>query len=316
MKEETNSAAAKTISVLAFGSVNLDKIFVLKSLPALGAHENILTAFSSLGGRATNIAWCMMNLGFEVSLAGAIGDDLLGRHEFLQFCKSGIDTSLLYVDQYHLTSVFYRFQDENDIHFSLYEAGASTKLKDAVIKMSILGGVDYFILSSAFADFDASFLIEKLPEKTKMVLALGPDLYRFRKNDLKRLMERSIILFMNEHEKSYMETHFGAAVNFPCEVVVTTQGAGGSQIYIRSTGEVIRVDAKRTSVKNALGAGDAYLAGFLFGFIYGWDVRTCGGFASAIASAALETFVAQPPANNISSIKEEFLRFQNYRASG
>jgi sugar/nucleoside kinase (ribokinase family) len=65
-------------------------------------------------------------------------------------------------------------------------------------------------------------------------------------------------------------------------VVGLKMGEGGC--YIRSSDEEIRLPRYEVDAVDAVGAGDAFAAGFLAGVYYGWDLEKTGRFANAVGA--------------------------------
>jgi len=62
------------------------------------------------------------------------------------------------------------------------------------------------------------------------------------------------------------------------EIIVTTLGKDGSLCYIRE-GDIIRQEkigiCKVDHVVDATGSGDAYMAGFIYGYLKGYKAEEC-----------------------------------------
>src|SRR5262249_26861776 len=72
-------------------------------------------------------------------------------------------------------------------------------------------------------------------------------------------------------------------------VLVTTLGKEGSVIEGQKVGEPKRVGvAKPDKVVDPTGAGDAYRAGFLYGYLREWDLVKCGQLGAVLASLIIE----------------------------
>jgi len=56
------------------------------------------------------------------------------------------------------------------------------------------------------------------------------------------------------------------------ETFIVKRGSKGSSVFLKS-GEVIDVPGFPVEVVNVLGAGDAFAAGFIYGYLNGWDLR-------------------------------------------
>jgi sugar/nucleoside kinase (ribokinase family) len=70
------------------------------------------------------------------------------------------------------------------------------------------------------------------------------------------------------------------------KVVGLKMGERGA--YIRSAdGQEIRVPALKVKAVDALGAGDAFVAGFLTGVVHDWDLERCARFANAVGACCV-----------------------------
>jgi sugar/nucleoside kinase (ribokinase family) len=70
------------------------------------------------------------------------------------------------------------------------------------------------------------------------------------------------------------------------EVVVQTQGVGGSYTVARAASGAIQfhVPAFEIDVVDTTGAGDVFHGAFLVGLLRGWDLRTVATFSSAVSA--------------------------------
>ena len=64
------------------------------------------------------------------------------------------------------------------------------------------------------------------------------------------------------------------------EALIVKRGVKGSSVHLKD-GSVIEVPGFPVEVINVLGAGDAFAAGFIFGFLQGWDWYKCCRLANA-----------------------------------
>lgn len=64
------------------------------------------------------------------------------------------------------------------------------------------------------------------------------------------------------------------------DVIIEKRGAGGARIYLPD-GEEIDAAAFRSEVQNTLGAGDAFAAGFLYGYLRDWGLHRSARFGNA-----------------------------------
>ena len=104
------------------------------------------------------------------------------------------------------------------------------------------------------------------------------------------------ILFANEAEaKSLFQVdEFDDALKQlrgRCEVVAVTRSEKGS--VVATDGEVHAIEAEKVKVVDTTGAGDAYAAGFLYGYTQGKSLRDCGRLGGLIASEAISHYGAR-----------------------
>ena len=70
------------------------------------------------------------------------------------------------------------------------------------------------------------------------------------------------------------------------QVVGLKMGERGA--YVRSSdGQEVRVPALQVDAIDALGAGDAFVAGFLTGVVHDWDLERCALFANAVGACCV-----------------------------
>jgi 5-dehydro-2-deoxygluconokinase len=88
------------------------------------------------------------------------------------------------------------------------------------------------------------------------------------------------------------------------EALVVKCGAKGSRVYLKS-GEVIDVPGFPVDVVNILGAGDAFAAGFIYGFLNGWDWYKCCRMGNACGAI----LVTKPGCSNFNPTLHEVMTF-------
>ncbi len=116
------------------------------------------------------------------------------------------------------------------------------------------------------------------------------------------------ILFANEEEiKSlYQVDSFDAAlqhVKGHCEIAALTRSSKGSIII---SGDNIHIlDAEKVEkVVDTTGAGDAYAAGFLFGYTQGKDLGACGELGGILAAEIISHYGARPESDLKELVKQ------------
>lgn len=75
------------------------------------------------------------------------------------------------------------------------------------------------------------------------------------------------------------------------DMIVTTLGKDGSVCYVREDGRIREEKTgvcKVEQVVDATGSGDAYIAGFLYGYLHGYSPKECCRFGGALSSFVLQ----------------------------
>jgi fructokinase len=122
------------------------------------------------------------------------------------------------------------------------------------------------------------------------------------REDFLELAEHKVdILFANEAEllSLYQTDTWEAAadrVAGHCELACLTRSEHGS-VVITASGDRIAVPARVLGgVIDTTGAGDAYAAGFLYGYTHGHDLEASGALASLAASEVISHMGPRPEA--------------------
>jgi len=148
---------------------------------------------------------------------------------------------------------------------------------------------------------EAAIQAEKAGVKVSLTLSDSFCVARFR-DEFKELIKNHVdILFANESEilSLYEVTDFDAAlqhVRQDAEIAALTRSEKGSVVVKGS--EVHVIDAvKGVKVVDTTGAGDAYAAGFLYGYTQGHDLATCGKLGGVMAAEVISHMGPRVEAN-------------------
>ena len=86
------------------------------------------------------------------------------------------------------------------------------------------------------------------------------------------------------------------------ETVVMTLGNRGS--LISNQGQIFYIDPIEVEVVDTTGAGDAYAAGFLYGFSHDQSIMNCGRIASLMAGTVIEQIGPRIENTSMKTLKE------------
>jgi fructokinase len=277
----------KNNQILCFGEILWD------NLPS-GAVE---------GGAPMNVALHLLRFGINSSVASSIGDDTKGVDLLAFLKKSGLRTDLVQVHPSLPTSEVLVFLDEHNT--ASYEICAPVAwdeilltpelIKEAKASTAIVFGS--LASRSAVSKNTLTALLNDRDILKIMDVNLRPPYDT--EDNVKTLLEKSDIVKLNDEELMkisdwYQLTgtleerirSFGNLLNL--ETLIVTMGKHGA--YVLHQDKLHHHNGFKVETEDSVGAGDAFLAGFLAAFFDGKNLDIALTEASAIGA-----FVASQP---------------------
>jgi adenosine kinase len=244
----------------------------------------------SEGGIGANIAHYLAALGEQATLLGSIGND--GQDYLNRLNERGIDTSAVHQSSLP-TASFNVLTDTSGNQVGGFYPGA---MSDAdTLSFVPWANSDGEILACVSAHDPAAMrrqIEECVEHNLRLVYDPGQQVSTIPPDDLRAGVRAAEVVFVNEYELSMLCKRTGlseADIQTSVPVLISTLGQLGSRIFDSRISESFEVAiAKPDKFVDPTGAGDAYRAGFLYGYLRQWDVRKCGQLGSVIASFALE----------------------------
>ncbi len=258
------------------------------------------------GGTGANIAYTLKLLGVEPRLLACAGDDF---EEYQKHLTShDISTNGISVHKTERTSAYFVITDQDDNQIGSFYVGAMKYAKDLSIRSHLKGGRQ--ARSAPHDSFQVKPFVVIAPTDPKAMVKYVnecrsvniPYLYdpafqiaTFTPDELRDGIEGAALLIGNDYEIALIEDRLGVSHEELLRltpVVITTLGAKGS--IIETKREAIHVKpAKALNTSDPTGAGDAYRAGFLAGYLRRFDLAVCGQMGSVAAVYTVETYGTQ-----------------------
>lgn len=264
-----------------------DKLHVL----SLSILINQLT--SSRGGTAANIAYSLALMGENPILLASIGNDA-GSY-ISDLSNLGVDTNLVHVS--HLeTATFTVLTDSDDNQIGGFYPGAMSDISHLTLKPWY--GKNALVVISAGDPLGMDQLVRECQENgLDYAYDVGQQVTNITVEQMKLGLSAAKILFVNDYElgRILARTHYPEAkINQMIPLVVITLGSKGTKI----TGSLIKKPVKIKALKNIIpidptGAGDAYRAGFLYGYLRNWGPSQCAELGSVVAAYTVEKYGTQ-----------------------
>jgi len=313
-----------SIDIVGFGAMNIDHLYSVDELVVDG--EQLVGGIEALpGGSAANTVYGLAKLGLKSGFVGAVGIDDAGEELMKDFKAVAVDTSQIRIKQGERTGATICLSDKLGGRGIYVSPGANNLLGHEDIDLAYLNRARMVHLSS-FAD-DKQFNLQvdvtkKLPISVTVSLAPGMLYVARGLKALVPLLKRAHIVFLNREEvERLIGKGFKAGakelVKSGCRVVVVTLGKGLSKgkgtivtAHIYDGKKEYEVESEKISSKLPLettGAGDAFAAGFLLGFLKGRRLEECGLLGDIMSGFAIKEVGARKGLPSMAQLSQKYL---------
>lgn len=261
------------------GHTAVDHISKVSRLPERNCSTHITDRQIYFGGGAANIAAGIATLGEAVTLHSCVGGDFAGSDYDRWMKNLKVSQEFFVVPGAHTPTAF-MFTDEAGDQVTFFEWGASRAFKDAEAP-----ALPLVHMATADPEFNC-----RVAEKSEFVsFDPGQDVFLYNKELLESIIANTDILFANQHEVKQMCTTLGItreALIARVEMAIFTMSGDGSTLYTKGHEHFIPVVP--VTLADPTGAGDAYRAGFLSGYVRGYSPLTCCRIGTVTASYVVE----------------------------
>ncbi len=281
-------------NLILSGSISIDRImnFAGKYADHIQAdklHVLSLSVFidkltNSRGGTAANIAYNMALLGERPIVLGSLGTDA---SDYLSsMTELGINTEHIHVSE-SPTATFTVLTDSEDNQIGGFFPGAMADISK--LTLELWHNTKSLVVISANDPLGMDQLVKECIEhKLDYAYDVGQQVTNITVEQMKLGVEHAKLLMVNDYELGAIIGRTGyseAELIKMIPIIITTLGAKGTRITGSSIPKEILIPAvKDVVVVDPTGAGDAYRAGFLYGYLRNWDLTTCAELGSVIAT--------------------------------
>jgi adenosine kinase len=129
-------------------------------------------------------------------------------------------------------------------------------------------------------------------------------------DEMRQGVEAAEILIVNDYEMTVLSKKAGISipeVKATVPIVITTLGKKGSVIEGAKVPKPIRVGvATPKKAADPTGAGDAFRAGFIYGYARGWPLKVSGQLGATCATYAIESMGTQSHSFTIGEVTKRY----------
>jgi adenosine kinase len=245
------------------------------------------------GGVGANICRGLALLGENPILLGSVGPDA---DEYIKkLADSGVNIDHIHHSNLR-TACFNVFTDADDNQVGGFYPGAMSDSES----LSFEKWKDenaFFVVSP----HDPKAMRRQIDEckklKMRLMFDIGQQVTNVKVEDLVAGIDAAELLILNDYEFSILSERIGKTqqeILQQLPVVVVTKGKDGSIISGKNVKSEINIPiAHPKTVADPTGAGDAFRAGFLYGYIRELDLEICGKLGAVSSVYAVETHGTQ-----------------------
>lgn len=294
-----------------------------------GRLEDMASFSKAVGGCPTNIAIGTARLGLKSAVITRVGDEQMGRFILEQLQRESVETKGVVVDPKRLTSlVILGVRDEKTFPLIFYRADCADAALDeseideafiASAKAVVVTGTHFAIPKAAKAQRKAIAFARKHGRKVVFDVDYRPNLWglaghgageeRYIRSDsvtqhLQAILPECDLIVGTEeelHAAGGSEDTLSAIRNIRAlskATIVCKRGPMGCVVFPgaipASIEDGIKGPGFPVEVYNVLGAGDAFMSGFLRGYLSDEPIETCCTWANACGAFAVSRLLCSP----------------------
>lgn len=249
----------------------------------------------SLGGVGRNIAENLSRLDVNTKLISAIGNDLYG-NTILSQCKDlNIDISDCFISDEYATSIYISIlNNDKDMQLAISHMDIIEKLDESFIhsKYSSINNSNAIVIDTNLSQDTIEFIT-----RTYSHLPIFVDTVSTAKcKKIENILHRFEGIKLNKYEAEKLS---GIKINtiedakISCEYfiekgirsVFITLGSDG--VYCANKHESLHIEGIKINIVNATGAGDAFMAGIIYGFMNNLTLSETAKFSVGASILAL-----------------------------
>lgn len=290
----------KDIDFTAVGYPSIDRIIKTATCPCFCQTSIVTNADNNtpyFGGCNVNVAYLGSAFNLNTALAMNVGADFesSGFKGFLEDKKVILDC--VNIIEQDVTSCTYLITNPDGEHITLFYQGAMDTKYEVNLNEDIIKRSKYGVITVGNPKHNIQFAKLCRKHNVPMVLGMKCDFKSFTVEIIDEIIKGCEILVMNESEKIELQKALNMTditetfKNNVTKIIIVTKGCSGSEIYEYRDGQVKKYAipiAKPEAVVDTAGVGDAYLAGFMIGYIDGKNIEKCGKLGATLSSFIIE----------------------------
>jgi sugar/nucleoside kinase (ribokinase family) len=271
---------ARQFDIVVAGELNADLVLSGDVTPQFGQVEKLIDDASLVLGSSSAIFACgAARLGLRVAFIGKVGDDALGRFCIEQLQKRNVNTTGVIVQPDLKTGLSVIFNKTSDRAILTY-SGSIRELRMSDIDMQLVRSArhlhigSYYMLDHLRADVPALFDAAHTAGLT-ISIDTNYDPTEQWQGGIQDALRKVDVFLPNDTELTQIAkaNDVDAALKAVSTVVpLTAVKLGKAGAKAQRGGDVFTAGSISVDVVDTVGAGDSFDAGFIYGYLAGWEV--------------------------------------------
>lgn len=276
----------------------MDKIYRVDKIPGKDEEGFVRDLQLSPGGSAANTIVGLARLGIKSAYIGKVGNDLEGQILLEDLKREGVETkAVIKANGRSGTAII--FVDDRGNRAILVDPGVNDTIRYEEIDLELAKKFKLLHLTS----FICKNGLDSLNSQKRLVnefeaVSFDPGM-PYAERGLKELLpilKKTTIFLPNrtEIEKIFGMDYKSSAekcLELGIQIVVVKLGSEGC--WIKTSNKELVAKPFAVKVVDTTGAGDAFNAGFLYGFLKGMSIEDCGKIGNYVASLCIQELGAR-----------------------
>ncbi len=286
------TASNQAPSIVCVG--DLMRELILQQVPSDGYERTLVLdpEEAELGGAVVNISWYLKELGRAPVLVSHFGESDGVRVRSLVKTR-GFEGAQLSPKSSPTDTLLVL---ENAPVPAIYLAGTLSDADIAHMYNAVRGkGTNAIVFAGSRHRRLRDLVLDAFTSAVEAVTIFSPSysVYEYREDELHGFLSSSTLIFLNEHEERSVVTALGISdlrsfMRSDKCLVVVTRGQNGARLYTR-TGETQEIASTSGCSGDFIGAGDAFVAGFVHAFLNRMSWYDAGLFAAELAGYVVKS---------------------------
>ena len=302
------------MNIFITGSVSFDQVMSMpgrfadylqpEKLHILNVSFLMETFSRHFGGTGANQAYTLALLGFRPKLAATVGTDFGSYRSHL--IKAGVDLSLVKKVK-DKTATGWAMTDRDNNQVWGFYSGAMKQANKLSLK-DRLTNTDWLAITPNDPRAMVNYARQAAKANANYLYDPAVQIPRFSGDQLRAGINGAKIVIGNDYEIALLLKNSGLSekqILSGGRILISTGGVKGSLI-MTSREKILIPIAKAKSAVDPTGAGDAYRAGFLAGFIKDLPLAVCGRMGALAAAYTVERYGTQTHHFTLAQFKKRY----------